>query len=105
MNEAPPFSSVAGEFASFVGAAPVVGHNIGFDLGFLDAEGLKLSNPRCDTWDLAYVMRPGLPEYSLSRLACHHVACFGSIINCGVIITGVSLAVGVETTLTVTFSV
>ncbi|MCH7892555.1 MAG: DEAD/DEAH box helicase, partial [Gemmatimonadetes bacterium] len=69
VNEAPPFSSVVGQFALFVGSSPVVGHNLGFDLGFLESEGLKLSNPRCDTWDLAYVMRPGLPEYSLSRLA------------------------------------
>ena len=49
VNEAPPFSSVAGEFAAFVGSSPVVGHNLGFDLGFLEAEGLKLSNPRCDS--------------------------------------------------------
>ena len=69
VNEAPPFSSVAGQFATFIGSSPVVGHNLGFDLGFLEAEGLKLSNPRCDTWDLTFVMRPGLPEYSLSRLA------------------------------------
>ena len=67
--KAPPFGQVAAKLAPFVGSAPVVGHNIPFDLGFLEGKGLRLSNDRCDTWDLAYVMLPTAPEYSLHRLA------------------------------------
>ena len=69
VDGAPPFSSVSGDFASFVGSSPVIGHNVGFDLGFLNKKGMNLPNPRCDTWDMAYVLYPGLPEYSLERLA------------------------------------
>ena len=68
VDEAPPFSHVMGKFAAFLGSAPVIGHNIPFDLGFLEKSGLKLSNPPCDTWDMAYVLYPGLPEYSLSKM-------------------------------------
>ena len=69
VDSARPFSQVAGSFASFVGAAPIVGHNVAFDMGFLDKKGLRLPNPRCDTWDLAFVLLPGWSEYSLQRLA------------------------------------
>ena len=69
VDGAPPFSRVAGGLASFVGAAPILGHNLAFDTGFLDKNGLRLVNPRCDTWDLAYVLNPGWSEYSLGRLA------------------------------------
>ena len=69
VDGAPSFSSVAGKLGAFVGMAPVVGHNIGFDLGFLAQNGLRLGNPRSDTWDLAFVLFPGLPDYSLGKLA------------------------------------
>lgn len=69
VDNAPPFSQVAPELASFVGTLPIVGHNIPFDLGFLKNNGLNLSNQRTDTWDLAYVLLPENRNYSLSKLA------------------------------------
>ncbi len=69
VDAAPPFSRIAGELMAFLGDAPIVGHNVAFDLGFLTAKGLRLSNPRSDTWDLAYVMLPDCPDYTLSGLA------------------------------------
>jgi len=69
VDKAPPFAAVAGELASFVGDLPVIGHNIGFDLGFLESKGLRLTNPRIDTWDLAYILLPQAPEYSLVALS------------------------------------
>ena len=69
VDRAPTFSKAAGELGAFIGSAPVLGHNIGFDLGFLDRNGLRLANPRCDTWDLAYVLLPALADYSLRSLA------------------------------------
>ena len=69
VDDAPSFSAVAPKFSAFIGSCPVVGHNIPFDLGFLETHNLKISNPRCDTWDLAFVLRPGLQEYALARMA------------------------------------
>ncbi len=69
VDNAPPFSQVARELVQFIGTAPLVGHNVAFDLGFLSGKGLRLSNPRCDTWDLAFVLLPENREYSLSKLA------------------------------------
>ena len=47
----------------------MVGHNIAFDLGFLERQGLRLANARCDTWDMAFVLLPRLSSYSLEKLA------------------------------------
>ena len=69
VDRAPSFGKVSAKLAPFIGSSPVVGHNIAFDLGFLSGKGLKLSGPRCDTWDLAYVLMPGASDYSLSKLA------------------------------------
>ena len=69
VDGAPPFSSIASELSGFIGAAPVVGHNIPFDLSFLAAKGLRPPGPVCDTWDMAYVLMPGQREYGLSRVA------------------------------------
>ena len=69
VDRADPISAVAASFARFVGSLPVVGHNLPFDLGFLDAVGVTLSNTRCDTWDMAFVLMPGAGEYSLQGLA------------------------------------
>ena len=69
VNDAPPFSKVARDLAPFIGTAPIVGHNIAFDLGFLNNKGVRLSNPMCDTWDLAYVLMPQHREYELAKVA------------------------------------
>ena len=69
VDNAPPFSEISHGLASFIGELPILGHNIPFDLGFLKSKGLNFSNPRCDTWDLAFVLLPENREYSLSKLA------------------------------------
>ena len=69
VDGAPAFSRVAGELATFIGSSPIVGHNLAFDLDFLDKKGLKLANPWSDTWDIAYVLFPGRQQYSLASLA------------------------------------
>ena len=69
VSRAPSFSAVSGDLASFVGSAPIIGHNLAFDVGFLERKGLRLSNPQCDTWDMAYILFPGLRDYSLTKLS------------------------------------
>ena len=65
VQRAPSFPTVAGELEDFIGAHPVIGHNIAFDLGFLASHGLPLDNPAYDTWDLASVVLPRTMQYSL----------------------------------------
>ena len=69
LRDAPGISSVAAALAAFVGRSPLVGHNISFDLGFLDRQGLRVSNRLCDTWELAYFLLPGQRSYALESLA------------------------------------
>ena len=68
VDAAPTFGEIAGELLAFLGSTPLVGHNVDFDLGFLRAKGLGLSNPVCDTWELAYIIRPDLKSYALGSL-------------------------------------
>jgi len=54
---------------SFVGNAPIIGHNIGFDLSFLYPLGIFQSNLWIDTYDLASILLPSAIRYNLASLA------------------------------------
>lgn len=69
LTDAPQFSEKAEEIAAFIGDLPIVGHNIQFDTGFLRANKLEIKNPEYDTCQLASIMLPGLPSYSLEILS------------------------------------
>jgi ATP-dependent DNA helicase DinG len=69
VKRAPTFNLVMDDLESFLEGHPIVGHNITFDLRFLDSHGLTLANPSHDTWDLASVFLPTTTEYSLRYLA------------------------------------
>ena len=69
VSRAPHFSSVSQGLEEFLEDYPVVGHNIAFDLRFLETHGLPLFNTRYDTWDLASFLLPRTAEYSLGSLA------------------------------------
>ena len=71
IERAPAFHQVAGQFADFVGDLPIIGHNIKFDLDFLKSHRLDLPNKSYNTWDLASVFLPTVPEYNLAALAKH----------------------------------
>ena len=71
VKRAPFFSSVASEIEDFLGADPIIGHNIQFDIGFLASNGVPLSNPSYDTWDLASVFLPASRQYSLKYLTSY----------------------------------
>lgn len=66
---APAFRQIETALARFVGQLPVVGHSVGFDLGFARAQGLLNENTGLDTWELATILLPALPGYSLGALA------------------------------------
>ena len=71
VKRAPFFSSVASEIEEFLGADPIIGHNISFDIGFLANNGVPLNNPSYDTWDLASVFLPNSRQYSLKYLSSY----------------------------------
>ncbi len=66
--QAPTLDQVLDDLAAFVGDAPVVGHNLGFDLGFLRPEGLLRDNLVIDTYELASVLLPTAERYNLGFL-------------------------------------
>ncbi|MCS7059846.1 MAG: helicase C-terminal domain-containing protein [Anaerolineae bacterium] len=51
-----------------VGQAPIIGHNIAFDLSFLRKQDQFLSNPSIDTFDLAGILVPHAGRYGLGAL-------------------------------------
>ena len=55
--------------SAFVRDLPIVGHNIGFDLGFLNKQRLFYDNPSLDTFELAGMLIPHAERYSLGSLA------------------------------------
>jgi DNA polymerase-3 subunit epsilon/ATP-dependent DNA helicase DinG len=70
LAEAPPLFLLAPQIQAFIGDAPLVGHNVvGFDSPFLTRAGIITSPHLYDTQDIASLLLPGLPEYSLAALA------------------------------------
>ena len=69
VRSAPPLSAVTSALAAFVQDHPIVGHNVAFDLAFLRQHGILLGNPSIDTFQLASILLPQVPSYSLSVLA------------------------------------
>jgi predicted DnaQ family exonuclease/DinG family helicase len=68
-DEAPSIFTVIGHLASLIKDYPLVGHNIAFDVSFLRKRGLLLPNPAIDTFELASILVPHAPRYSLGKLA------------------------------------
>lgn len=72
--DAAPFGDLADEIVEFLGADVLVGHNVGFDIGFLNAELGRvhigqLINEAVDTLTLATRLVPGMRRPSLDRVA------------------------------------
>lgn len=66
---APGAADAVARFAAFAGDATFVGHNVGFDLAFLEQNGFAPGARRLDTADLASMLLPTAPSYALQRLA------------------------------------
>ena len=67
--KAPTMADIKGKFEKFIENLPIVGHNIDFDVNFLNAKGFNVQNPLYDTLQLAGIVLPGLPSYSLDTLS------------------------------------
>src|SRR6185436_11128493 len=68
VRNAPKFREIAQDLEAFVGDAPVVGHNVRFDLGFLQKAGILHYNEVIDTYELAAVLMPTASRYNLGAL-------------------------------------
>ncbi len=69
VRNAPPLFEVLPSLSRFVGNNPIVGHNVGFDLGFLRRRGLFQAHAGIDTFELAGILLPHAARYSLGILA------------------------------------
>src|SRR5688572_3639049 len=68
VRSAPRFRDVAHELTAFVGDAPILGHNVKFDIGFLRKAGLFEYQQTLDTYELASVLMPTATRYNLGAL-------------------------------------
>lgn len=78
VDNAPPLTAVLPTLERFIDDHPIVGHNVQFDLGFLRRRGVfqqrthsRRGVTALDTFELATVLVPGSPRYSLGKLADH----------------------------------
>ena len=73
--EAPPCEEVMDRFADWIGDAPLVAHNAGFDRTFLDAELLRIGrdrgNPMTCTMLTSRRLFPESPNHKLATLVRH----------------------------------
>ncbi|MGW8250689.1 MAG: 3'-5' exonuclease, partial [Anaerolineales bacterium] len=69
--KAPPISAVLTDLIHFIDDAPILGHNVGFDISFLRKQKKNLfgENEVVDSYELAAVLMPTAGRYSLGALA------------------------------------
>ena len=67
--QAPVIHAILPDLVEFVGDSPVLGHNVKFDLAFLQRHGILGDNEPIDTYDLAAVILPRAGRYNLGALA------------------------------------
>jgi DNA polymerase-3 subunit epsilon/ATP-dependent DNA helicase DinG len=65
----PTIEKVLPDLRVFIGDRPIIGHNVSFDVGFLQQQGLGQSNLHVDTYELAAFLLPRTPRYALGNLA------------------------------------
>lgn len=68
IDGAPTIEVVLPALTRFVGDNPIIGHNIGFDLGFLRKQGVFQNHNSLDTFELASILLPFASRYSLTAL-------------------------------------
>jgi DNA polymerase III epsilon subunit-like protein len=68
LDEAPQFTEYQKFLQEKLGNGIIVGHNVGFDIKFLQSFGLKFSGPVVDTLDLVQFLLPTHHSYNLENL-------------------------------------
>ena len=68
LRRAPVLNAVRDQLERFIGPAPVVGHSVGQDLGYLAKAGILPGHPHIDTFELASILIPYASRYNLATL-------------------------------------
>jgi ATP-dependent DNA helicase DinG len=68
VRQAPRIQEVINELEAFVGDSIILGHNVRFDLGFLQKHRILQFNEVMDTYELASVLLPTASRYNLGAL-------------------------------------
>jgi len=69
LEGAPWIDSIRGHIAAFIEGENLLGHNAGFDVGFIEsALGRPINNPIYDTLELSRIMMPSAKSYRLMQL-------------------------------------
>ncbi|MBT3941837.1 MAG: 3'-5' exonuclease, partial [Chloroflexi bacterium] len=55
----PTIEDILPRLTEFLGDHPMIGHNVGFDAGFLVRNGVSPRTQTFDTYDLTYALMPG----------------------------------------------
>ncbi len=71
VEDAPSMFTVRSRLRPVLAEHVLVGHNVGFDLGFLRAERLGIGNQPIDTLPLAMILVPDAGRYNLETLVRH----------------------------------
>ncbi|MBN1665995.1 MAG: 3'-5' exoribonuclease [Anaerolineales bacterium] len=69
VRNAPRLQEVLPDLEAFIGDAPVLGHNVRFDLAFLRRQHILAYNDPLDTYEMAAVLMPTAGRYKLGALA------------------------------------
>lgn len=69
VDSAPSLSQLLSSVEHFVGGSPVLGHNVSFDLRFLQRQRILDDVESIDTYEIASTMMPRASSYNLSALA------------------------------------
>jgi DNA polymerase-3 subunit epsilon/ATP-dependent DNA helicase DinG len=68
LRQAPHIRDISHQLETFIGDAHIIGHNVGFDLGFLRKYIPLAINGVSDTYELAAVLLPTAGRYNLGAL-------------------------------------
>lgn len=76
LNEAPPITEVLPKLRDFVGKSVLVGHNVAFDVGFINHNlamlgQFPLSNDNWDTAEISCIYLPFTPNHKLGTMVRH----------------------------------
>lgn len=66
--EAPRFEEIEGELRERLAGAAPIGHNVQFDLEFLEGYGIRADKPAIDTFPLSQIIDPAAPSHRLGDL-------------------------------------
>ena len=68
IQNSPQLEDILPELKDFVGGSPILGHNVSFDMAFLNEAGVFQYNQSIDTYALASALMPGANRYGLGSL-------------------------------------